>query len=145
MTDNVEKLAEARWRADWTTDEGEISAIAPPFCQSMKEHYLNDARKVFATLAAAGLEVVEKQPKPTGRRRKPQDPTRWPPSMSQEDIESAIDRVCGCAGKYDCDCVSCFKCAGASFIVDEVQTGGGATGRMWAHEHWELPAGERPM
>ena len=25
---------------------------------------------------------------------------------------------------------------GALFIVDEVQTGGGATGRFWAHEHW---------
>jgi 4-aminobutyrate aminotransferase/(S)-3-amino-2-methylpropionate transaminase len=24
------------------------------------------------------------------------------------------------------------------FIVDEVQTGGGTTGKMWAHEHWEL-------
>ena len=28
---------------------------------------------------------------------------------------------------------------GACFIVDEVQTGVGATGRMWAHEAWELP------
>ena len=25
---------------------------------------------------------------------------------------------------------------GAVFIVDEVQTGGGPTGRFWAHEHW---------
>lgn len=33
---------------------------------------------------------------------------------------------------------------GASFIVDEVQTGGGASGRFWAHEHWELPDGEEP-
>ena len=24
-------------------------------------------------------------------------------------------------------------------IVDEVQTGGGATGRMWRHESWRLP------
>jgi 4-aminobutyrate aminotransferase/(S)-3-amino-2-methylpropionate transaminase len=28
---------------------------------------------------------------------------------------------------------------GAAFIVDEVQTGGGATGTFWAHEHWRLP------
>lgn len=28
---------------------------------------------------------------------------------------------------------------GTAFIVDEVQTGGGATGRFWAHEAWELP------
>lgn len=25
-----------------------------------------------------------------------------------------------------------------SFIVDEVQTGLGATGKIWAHEHWGL-------
>jgi 4-aminobutyrate aminotransferase/(S)-3-amino-2-methylpropionate transaminase len=29
---------------------------------------------------------------------------------------------------------------GAAFIVDEVQTGVGASGRMWAHEAWELEA-----
>ena len=27
---------------------------------------------------------------------------------------------------------------GVAFIVDEVQTGGGATGRFWGHEHWGL-------
>lgn len=27
---------------------------------------------------------------------------------------------------------------GIAFIVDEVQTGGGSTGKFWAHEHWEL-------
>jgi len=26
-----------------------------------------------------------------------------------------------------------------AFIVDEVQTGGGPTGKFWAHEHWDLP------
>ncbi|KAG7662704.1 uncharacterized protein J8A68_003763 [[Candida] subhashii] len=26
------------------------------------------------------------------------------------------------------------------FIVDEVQTGVGASGKFWAHEHWELPS-----
>lgn len=31
------------------------------------------------------------------------------------------------------------KALGAALVVDEVQTGGGATGRMWAHEAWELP------
>ncbi|DAZ97973.1 TPA: hypothetical protein N0F65_005131 [Lagenidium giganteum] len=25
-----------------------------------------------------------------------------------------------------------------AFVVDEVQTGGGSTGKFWAHEHWEL-------
>jgi len=29
---------------------------------------------------------------------------------------------------------------GAYFFVDEVQTGGGPTGKMWAHEHWGLPS-----
>jgi 4-aminobutyrate aminotransferase/(S)-3-amino-2-methylpropionate transaminase len=28
---------------------------------------------------------------------------------------------------------------GALFVADEVQTGCGATGRFWAHEHWDLP------
>jgi len=28
---------------------------------------------------------------------------------------------------------------GAEFIVDEIQTGCGATGTMWAHETWDLP------
>ncbi|HVY47028.1 MAG TPA: aminotransferase class III-fold pyridoxal phosphate-dependent enzyme [Minicystis sp.] len=30
--------------------------------------------------------------------------------------------------------------AGAAFVLDEVQTGCGATGTMWAHEQFELPA-----
>jgi len=33
---------------------------------------------------------------------------------------------------------------GVVFIVDEVQTGLGATGKLWAHDHWELPAGSEP-
>ncbi|XP_077979924.1 4-aminobutyrate aminotransferase, mitochondrial-like [Glandiceps talaboti] len=29
---------------------------------------------------------------------------------------------------------------GMNFIVDEVQTGCGASGKFWAHEHWNLPS-----
>lgn len=36
------------------------------------------------------------------------------------------------------------KTHGAYFIVDEVQTGVGATGKFWAHEHWGLKEGEEP-
>jgi 4-aminobutyrate aminotransferase/(S)-3-amino-2-methylpropionate transaminase len=36
------------------------------------------------------------------------------------------------------------KTHGAYFIVDEVQTGVGATGKFWAHEHWGLQEGEEP-
>lgn len=28
---------------------------------------------------------------------------------------------------------------GSALLVDEVQTGGGATGKMWCHEHFDLP------
>lgn len=42
------------------------------------------------------------------RARNPQRPHRWPPSMSAEEIELAIDRLCGCEGRFDCDCVSVF-------------------------------------
>ncbi len=31
------------------------------------------------------------------------------------------------------------KKSGAAFIVDEVQTGVCASGKYWAHEHWNLP------
>jgi len=27
----------------------------------------------------------------------------------------------------------------ATYLIDEVQTGGGPTGKMWAHEHFDLP------
>ncbi|KAG9477119.1 hypothetical protein GDO78_002493, partial [Eleutherodactylus coqui] len=32
----------------------------------------------------------------------------------------------------------CLEEHGCSFLVDEVQTGGGATGKFWAHEHWGM-------
>lgn len=28
----------------------------------------------------------------------------------------------------------------AGFLIDEVQTGGGATGKMWCHQHFNLPS-----
>lgn len=56
--------------------------------------------------AKAVLDAIEAK---TVRCRKPQDPRRWPPSMSLEQIETAIDAKCGCHGKYDCDCVSVFN------------------------------------
>lgn len=36
------------------------------------------------------------------------------------------------------------KRLGVLLIVDEVQTGVGATGRFWAHEHWQLPPDAPP-
>ena len=57
-----------------------------------------------ANILLAGLEA-----QPSGKGRKPQDPSRWPPGMSSHDIEEAINRVCGCSGCEDCDCVSVFN------------------------------------
>lgn len=34
--------------------------------------------------------------------------------------------------------LSHFHQHGCAFLVDEVQTGGGCTGKFWAHEHWDL-------
>jgi 4-aminobutyrate aminotransferase/(S)-3-amino-2-methylpropionate transaminase len=31
------------------------------------------------------------------------------------------------------------KSKGVALIIDEVQTGGGPTGKMWCHEHFKLP------
>lgn len=36
----------------------------------------------------------------------------------------------------DAICSANFFQHGCAFHVDEVQTGGGATGKFWAHEHW---------
>lgn len=44
-----------------------------------------------------------------GRKRKPRDLKRWPPGTTQAQADARIDAVCGCAGKYDCDCVSVFN------------------------------------
>jgi hypothetical protein len=52
--------------------------------------------------------LVPRQVQP-GRRRKPQDVKRWPLGTTAEQADAAIDLVCGCGGKYDCDCVSCFN------------------------------------
>lgn len=38
--------------------------------------------------------------------RKRQDPKRWPPGMTADQIEASISALCGCGGKRDCDCVS---------------------------------------
>lgn len=43
------------------------------------------------------------------RRRKPQDMKHWPPSMTQEQVEQEIDKLCGCKGRWNCDCVSVFN------------------------------------
>jgi hypothetical protein len=31
------------------------------------------------------------------------------------------------------------KAKGVALLIDEVQTGGGPTGKIWAHEHFDLP------
>lgn len=47
------------------------------------------------------------------RRRQPLDPGpqgwRLPPNVASADLEARIDLICGCNGKYDCDCVSVFN------------------------------------
>jgi len=57
-------------------------------------------------------------PAPTEHRRKPQDKKKWPPNMSADEIEEAINKVCGCAGRHNCDCASVFN---------------GACGDAWFH------------
>lgn len=41
-----------------------------------------------------------------------------------------------CGLPFPAPCIS--RQHGCAFLVDEVQTGGGCTGKFWAHEHWGL-------
>jgi hypothetical protein len=91
----------------------------------MAEHvdcYVERLKTVPALFMSALLAVAdERAERLSGQRRKVatdqppvrhrglQNPTRWPPGMSQADIERAVDAVCGCQGRWDCDCVSVFN------------------------------------
>lgn len=43
------------------------------------------------------------------RKRSPQDMKEYPPSISQNEVEKAIDNHCGCSGNIVCNCVSVFN------------------------------------
>lgn len=61
---------------------------------------------LIAGLGAA-VDLLRGPPRPV--RRKPQNPQGWPPTLTPEQIEERINRLCGCAGQNDCDCVSVFN------------------------------------
>jgi len=42
----------------------------------------------------------------------------WPPSASENDVHAKIDSICGCAGQYDCDCISVFNRACSEMWFD---------------------------
>jgi len=70
------------------------------------------AQKVVTPGSAVYPCFIQLAPVATGqpvRRRHPQDPSLWPPSMTQDQIEQAIDDKCGCTGKHACDCASVFN------------------------------------
>lgn len=49
------------------------------------------------------------RPDKNARARVPQDLKSWPPGTKQEEVEIVIDRLCGCAGRWNCNCVACFN------------------------------------
>lgn len=42
----------------------------------------------------------------------------WPASATEHDVNAKIDSICGCAGKYDCNCVSVFNRACSEMWFD---------------------------
>ena len=71
-------------------------------------------RDRLGSLLIEGVRALEPDAFKMGgmRRRLPQkcrSGNSWPPDMTEEDVEKAIDRLCGCAGGYNCDCVSVFN------------------------------------
>lgn len=66
---------------------------------------IESAMEKGVRLPVAGILNSVKSP----RKREPQDGERWPPSMTSEMIEQAIDNHCGCRGRNDCDCISVFN------------------------------------
>ena len=60
------------------------------------------------------------------------------PSSKKKDaaLDSSV-RVCSFVGAQGLQALT--HKHGAALIVDEVQTGGGASGKFWCHEHFDLP------
>jgi hypothetical protein len=63
----------------------------------------------FSALPPASAPASGEREQIVKRRRKPRDVTRWPPGTTEAEAEALIDKLCGCAGKWDCDCVSVFS------------------------------------
>jgi hypothetical protein len=66
-----------------------------------------EAQAIKDALDAAGYAIVRRDAEPmSGRKRKQQPATE---AYTQAEIEARIDRICGCVGGDDCDCVSVFN------------------------------------
>lgn len=64
--------------------------------------------------AQQAVDIIEGRNRLRHRMPRPMGKEKWPPDMDQEAIEQAIDKLCGCGGKWDCDCVSVFNQVGVN-------------------------------
>lgn len=99
MTDK-DKLDVAMKALNWIISQRQTCSSDPVEGFLLQEH----AKKAVDIINGVSLK----------RKRIPRDMSkkRWPPDMDQEAIEKAIDTHCGCAGGWDCDCVSVFNQVG---------------------------------
>ena len=111
MTDHPSPVEEQLDPAGGATDDGYVTIRVKtlPLGPGWKEGeaICIDTGLKGCTYVSTALLVPRQIPQ--GRRRKPQDVKRWLQGTTVEQADAAIDLVCGCGGKIDCDCVSCFN------------------------------------
>lgn len=71
----------------------------------------DEAIEEHSRIEAARCAEEYRLKQPGCRKRRPLDLNFWkcPPGTSSETLEAKIDAICGCAGCFDCDCISVFN------------------------------------
>ena len=102
-----ERVAAAMWKAEVSDHPSTYARRTPEAFKDVRK----DTRDLWLHLAEAAIEAILRRdvppspPSPPSRARKPPGMHGKEP-FSAADIDARMDLICGCAGKYDCDCVS---------------------------------------